>query len=119
MEKSNHQLGMTAARTETQKPLPRGTGARPSAGIKFAEMLLALTSTAARFLPPLMWATVLALLLWPMYLKFARRFMDRKPPMTRPKDQTTHPCGGAIMRTDPNTSAINRYQQSWDVSICS
>ena len=39
---SNDQLGMAAARTETQKPLPRGTGARPSAGIKFAEMLLAL-----------------------------------------------------------------------------
>ena len=29
--------------------------------------------------------------------------------------QTTHNVGGAIMGTDPNTSAINRYLQSWDV----
>ena len=29
--------------------------------------------------------------------------------------QTSHLCGGAIMGTDPKTSAVNRYQQSWDV----
>jgi gluconate 2-dehydrogenase alpha chain len=29
--------------------------------------------------------------------------------------QTTHLCGGAIMGTDPSTSAVNRYLQSWDV----
>ena len=29
--------------------------------------------------------------------------------------QTTHNCGGAIMGTDPRTSAVNRYLQSWDV----
>jgi gluconate 2-dehydrogenase alpha chain len=29
--------------------------------------------------------------------------------------QTTHVNGGAIMGTDPNTSALNRYLQSWDV----
>ena len=29
--------------------------------------------------------------------------------------QTTHTCGGAIMGTDPTTSALNRYLQSWDV----
>jgi gluconate 2-dehydrogenase alpha chain len=29
--------------------------------------------------------------------------------------QTTHTCGGAIMGTDPGTSALNRYLQSWDV----
>ncbi len=32
------------------------------------------------------------------------------------KYQTTHTCGGAIMGTDPKTSALNRYLQSWDVS---
>jgi gluconate 2-dehydrogenase alpha chain len=45
--------------------------------------------------------------------------MDKKP-RTGPYDitqyQTTHTCGGAIMGTDPNTSALNRYLQSWDVS---
>ena len=29
---------------------------------------------------------------------------------------TTHICGGAVMGTDPATSATNRYSQSWDVS---
>jgi gluconate 2-dehydrogenase alpha chain len=28
--------------------------------------------------------------------------------------QTTHNTGGAIMGTDPNTSAVNRYLQCWD-----
>jgi gluconate 2-dehydrogenase alpha chain len=31
------------------------------------------------------------------------------------KYQTTHLCGGAVMGTDPTTSALNRYLQSWDV----
>ncbi|GAN89443.1 gluconate 2-dehydrogenase alpha chain/solbitol dehydrogenase large subunit [Gluconobacter frateurii M-2] len=30
--------------------------------------------------------------------------------------QTTHLGGGAVMGTDPKTSALNRYLQSWDVS---
>jgi len=30
--------------------------------------------------------------------------------------QTTHINGGAVMGTDPNTSVVNRYLQSWDVS---
>lgn len=30
--------------------------------------------------------------------------------------QTTHNVGGVIMGTDPATSALNRYQQSWDVT---
>jgi gluconate 2-dehydrogenase alpha chain len=29
--------------------------------------------------------------------------------------QTTHNTGGAIMGTDPKTSAVNKYLQSWDV----
>ncbi|CAI0752245.1 GMC family oxidoreductase [Serratia quinivorans] len=29
--------------------------------------------------------------------------------------QTTHMNGGAVMGEDPNTSAVNRYLQSWDV----
>ena len=39
----------------------------------------------------------------------------RKAPYDVTKYQTTHLCGGAIMGTDPSTSAINRYLQSWDV----
>jgi gluconate 2-dehydrogenase alpha chain len=29
--------------------------------------------------------------------------------------QSTHTCGGAIMGTNPTTSTLNRYLQSWDV----
>ena len=39
----------------------------------------------------------------------------RKAPYDVTKYQTTHLCGGAIMGTDPSTSALNRYLQSWDV----
>ena len=39
----------------------------------------------------------------------------RKPPYDITQYQTTHLCGGAIMGTDPKTSAVNRYLQSWDV----
>ena len=68
---------LAAARTETQKPLPLGPGARTNARIVFALVLVALALwTASSFLPPLMWATVLAVSLWPLYLKFATRFMD-------------------------------------------
>ncbi len=39
----------------------------------------------------------------------------RTSPYDITKYQTTHLCGGAIMGTDPKTSAVNRYLQSWNV----
>jgi gluconate 2-dehydrogenase alpha chain len=30
--------------------------------------------------------------------------------------QSTHNAGGAVMGTDPSTSVVNKYLQSWDVS---
>jgi gluconate 2-dehydrogenase alpha chain len=51
--------------------------------------------------------------------KMGPRQFEKKP-RTGPFDitvyQTTHTCGGAIMGTDPKSSALNRYLQSWDVS---
>jgi gluconate 2-dehydrogenase alpha chain len=44
--------------------------------------------------------------------------VDKKPrkgPYDVTTYQTTHLNGGAIMGTDPKTSALNRYLQSWDV----
>src|ERR1700744_290770 len=62
-------------------PLPLGPGARTNGRIVFALVLLALGLwTAASFLPPLIWATILAVALWPLYLKFASRFMDGPSP---------------------------------------
>jgi gluconate 2-dehydrogenase alpha chain len=51
--------------------------------------------------------------------KMGPHHIDKKPrtgPYTITDYQTTHTCGGAIMGTDPTTSALNRYLQSWDVS---
>ena len=57
------------------KPLPLGSGARMNARVVFAIGILALALwTAASFLPPLIWATILAVALWPIYVKFAVRF---------------------------------------------
>jgi len=39
----------------------------------------------------------------------------RKGPYDITEYQTTHNTGGTIMGTDPSTSAVNRYLQSWDV----
>jgi gluconate 2-dehydrogenase alpha chain len=39
----------------------------------------------------------------------------RKGPYDITDYQTTHLCGGAIMGSTPQNSAINRYLQSWDV----
>jgi gluconate 2-dehydrogenase alpha chain len=38
-----------------------------------------------------------------------------KRPYTTTVYQSTHNCGGAVMGDDPKTSAVNRYQQCWDV----
>jgi gluconate 2-dehydrogenase alpha chain len=39
----------------------------------------------------------------------------RKGPYTLSLYQTTHNTGGTVMGTDPATSVLNRYCQSWDV----
>jgi gluconate 2-dehydrogenase alpha chain len=40
----------------------------------------------------------------------------RKGPYTTTQYQTTHNTGGTVMGSDPSTSVVNRYLQSWDVS---
>jgi gluconate 2-dehydrogenase alpha chain len=40
----------------------------------------------------------------------------RKGPYNITQYQTTHNTGGTVMGTDPSTSVVNRYLQSWDVS---
>ncbi|MDC7785053.1 GMC family oxidoreductase [Rhodoplanes sp. TEM] len=40
---------------------------------------------------------------------------DRSTPYSIVPYQTTHNTGGAVMGSDPKTSAVNRYLQSWDV----
>jgi gluconate 2-dehydrogenase alpha chain len=40
----------------------------------------------------------------------------RRGPFDTTNYQSTHNCGGAVMGSDPGTSAVNTYLQSWDVS---
>jgi gluconate 2-dehydrogenase alpha chain len=50
--------------------------------------------------------------------KMGPRTLEKKPRTGAydiTKYQTTHTCGGAVMGSDPKTSAVNRYLQSWDV----
>jgi predicted PurR-regulated permease PerM len=52
-----------------------GAGARMNARVVLALVLFGLAVwTAAGFLPALIWATILAVALWPLYLKFAALF---------------------------------------------
>jgi len=68
---------VVAAPTGEQKPLPLGPGARMNARVVFALILVVLALwTASSFLPPLIWAAILAVALWPLYLKFTGRFMS-------------------------------------------
>ena len=56
------------------KPLPLGAGARMNARVVLAVALVALALwTAAGFLPSLIWAIILAIALWPLYVNFAKR----------------------------------------------
>lgn len=58
-----------------RKPLPSGASARMNARVVLALVLVALALwTAAGFLTPLIWAAILATALWPLYIRFARRF---------------------------------------------
>ena len=59
-------------------PLPLGSGARMNARAVLAVALFGLgVWTAASFLPALIWATILAVALWPLYINFSRRFSSR------------------------------------------
>jgi len=65
-----------AASRADQKPLPLGAGARMNARIALALILVVLGLwTAASFLPALVWATIMAVALWPLYLAFATRVL--------------------------------------------
>jgi predicted PurR-regulated permease PerM len=67
-----------AAHPVEQKPLPLGSGARANERVVLALVLAALGLwTAASFLPALIWAAILAVALWPLYLAFAKRLMGR------------------------------------------
>jgi predicted PurR-regulated permease PerM len=61
-------------RTDVREPLPLHPGARLSARVALAIVLLGLALwTAADFLPALIWAAILALAIWPLYERVTSR----------------------------------------------
>ena len=61
-----------AEHADVRKPLPLDAGARRAGRAALAIGLLALALwTAADFLPALIWATILAITAWPLYVRFA------------------------------------------------
>jgi predicted PurR-regulated permease PerM len=67
------QINKAPAQTE-RKPLPLGANARMNVRVVLALILFGLAAwTAAGFLPALIWATILAVALWPMYVTFSAR----------------------------------------------
>lgn len=63
-------------RADARQPLPLHSGARLTARVSLALLLLAVALwTAADFLPALIWAAILAITLWPIYAWIAERFV--------------------------------------------
>lgn len=61
-----------AKKAEARTPLPLHAGARLTARVALAIMLvIAALWTAADFLPALIWAAILAIAVWPLYARFA------------------------------------------------
>jgi predicted PurR-regulated permease PerM len=62
------------ASADAAEPLPLHPGARLTGRVALAIVLLAAALwTAADFLPPLIWAVILAIAIWPFYLSVANR----------------------------------------------
>ena len=64
---------------DVRKPLPLHAGARLTARLALAIMLVgAALWTASDFLPALIWAAILALAVWPLYVRFAAAVSDER-----------------------------------------
>jgi len=60
----------SAKETDPRKPLPLHAGARLTARVALAMALVAAALwTAADFLPALAWAAILAIAVWPLYMR--------------------------------------------------
>jgi predicted PurR-regulated permease PerM len=89
-----------------------GAGARTNARVVLALALLALALwTAAGFLPSLIWATILAVALWPLYVKFAKRFASAR------LSALIFTIVAALILATPMSLAIYQIAQQGDVLV--
>ena len=69
--------GGDAKQTDVRRPLPLHAGARLTARVALAMTLVAAALwTASDFLPALIWAVILAIAVWPLYVRFAHAVSD-------------------------------------------
>ena len=68
-----------ARKPDVRKPLPLHAGARLTARLALAITLVAAALwTASDFLPALIWAAIMALTVWPFYVRFAGAMSDER-----------------------------------------
>jgi predicted PurR-regulated permease PerM len=68
-----------ARKPDVRKPLPLHAGARLTARLALAMTLVAAALwTASDFLPALIWAAIMALTVWPFYVRFAGAMSDER-----------------------------------------
>ena len=102
------------APAKPHKPLPLGSDARKNARVVFALAIVALSLwTAAGFLSALIWATILAIALWPLYAAFATRVTSGPSGWTA----FVFTCFVAVILFTPMSLAIYQVaQQSGDIA---
>jgi predicted PurR-regulated permease PerM len=70
--------GSEAKQADVRKPLPLHAGARLTARVALAMTVVAAALwTASDFLPALIWAAILAIAVWPPYVRFAHAVSDQ------------------------------------------
>jgi predicted PurR-regulated permease PerM len=85
-----------------------------NARVVFAVGILALALwTAAGFLPPLIWATILAVALWPLYVNFAARFTSGP---SKPAALVFTAIVALILFTPMSLAAYQVAQQSGEIA---
>jgi predicted PurR-regulated permease PerM len=97
-----------------QKPLPLDAAARVRSRVVLAVALVGLALwTAASFLPALIWATILAVALWPLYVAFAKRFASGPSNLTA----SLFTLAVAVILFTPMALAVYQLAEQGDVLI--
>jgi predicted PurR-regulated permease PerM len=101
-------------RAKERKPLPSGASARMNARVVLALVLVALTLwTAAGFLTALIWAAILAIALWPLYVSFGTRIGSGPTALTA----LAFTLMVALVLVAPMSLAIYQIAQQGDVLV--
>jgi predicted PurR-regulated permease PerM len=114
MNKPSPSQRLTDAAGVDRKPLPLGANARMKARVVLALVLVLLALwTAFSFLPALIWATILAVSLWPLYVRFSALFATGSSTLTA----FIFTAIVAVILFTPMSLAIYQIAQQGDVLV--